>query len=103
MSRSRTRKDFWSVISWILMGLFLIFLVYPIGKLLKEAVYTNGEFTLDAFRMFFSKSYYYDSIFHSVKIGVCVMVTSLLLGIPFAYFYSFYRLCLLYTSPSPRD
>ena len=110
MSRSKARKDFWNVISWILMGLFMIFLVYPIGKLLKEAVYTNGEFTLDAFRMFFAKSYYYDSIFHSVKIGVCVMVTSLLLGIPFAYFYSFYRLggrkvlfvlCLLCTMSAP--
>ena len=86
------RRDFWSVISWILMILFLIFLIYPIGKLLKESVYTNGQFTLDAFQMFFSKTYYYQSIFNSVKIGVCVMAASLLLGIPFAYFYSFYRL-----------
>ncbi len=106
----KKRGDFWSVVSWALLVMFLIFLIYPIGKLLREAVYANGEFTLDAFRQFFSKSYYYSSIFQSVKIGVCVMFTSLLLGVPFAYFYSFYRLggrkvlfvlCLLCTMSAP--
>ena len=92
MSHSKVRWDFWNIISGGLMVLFLIFLVYPIGRLLKESVYTDGKFTMEAFRMFFSKSYYYESIFHSVKIAFCVMAASLLLGIPFAYFYSFFRL-----------
>ena len=91
MSHSKVRWDFWNIISGGLMVLFLIFLVYPIGRLLKESVYTDGKFTMEAFRMFFSKSYYYESIFHSVKIAFCVMAASLLLGIPFAYFYSFRR------------
>lgn len=92
MSHSKVRWDFWNIISGGLMVLFLIFLVYPIGRLLKESVYTDGKFTMEAFRMFFSKSYYYESIFHSVKIAFCVMAASLLMGIPFAYFYSFFRL-----------
>ena len=86
MNHSKVRWDFWNIISGGLMVLFLIFLVYPIGRLLKESVYTDGKFTMEAFRMFFSKSYYYESIFHSVKIAFCVMAASLLLGIPFAYF-----------------
>ena len=73
MSHSKVRWDFWNIISGGLMVLFLIFLVYPIGRLLKESVYTDGKFTMEAFRMFFSKSYYYESIFHSVKIAFCVM------------------------------
>lgn len=106
----KKKGDFWSVVSWVLLALFVVFLIYPIGKLLIESVYTDGRFTLGAFRQFFSKVYYYESIFHSVKIAVCVMVTSLLLGIPFAYFYSFYRLggrkvlfvlCLLCTMSAP--
>ena len=110
MSHSKVRWDFWNIISGGLMILFLIFLVYPIGRLLKESVYTDGKFTMEAFRMFFSKSYYYESIFHSVKIAFCVMAASLLMGIPFAYFYSFFRLggrkllfvlCLLCTMSAP--
>ncbi len=110
MSHSKARFDFWNICSLILMAVFLIFLVYPIGGLLKEAVFSEGVFTLDAFQEFFSKAYYYESIFHSVRIAVCVMVASLILGIPFSYFYSFYRirgrkvlfvLCLLCTMSAP--
>ena len=77
MSHSKVRWDFWNIISGGLMVLFLIFLVYPIGRLLKESVYTDGKFTMEAFRMFFSKSYYYESIFHSVKIQVLSPVSIL--------------------------
>ncbi|MFT4007159.1 MAG: iron ABC transporter permease [Lacrimispora sp.] len=106
----KKKGDFWSVISWILLAIFLVFLIYPIGKLLIESVYTDGKFTLSSFRQFFSKAYYYESIFQSVKIAVCAMFASLLLGVPFAYFYSFYRLggrkvlfvlCLLCTMSAP--
>ncbi len=110
MSHSKARFDFWNICSLILMALFVVFLVYPIGGLLKEAVFSEGRFTLDAFQEFFGKAYYYESIFHSVRIAVCVMAASLILGIPFAYFYSFYRirgrkvlfvLCLLCTMSAP--
>lgn len=104
------RFDMWTVVSIVLMALFLLFLVYPMVKLFKEAVFSNGVFTLDAFRTFFSEKYYFGSIFNSVKIAVCVMAVSLLLGIPFSYFYTFYQikgrkvifvLCLLCTMSAP--
>ena len=110
MKTEKKRFEIWSVVSFALMALFLIFLVYPIGKLLKESIYTNGQFTLDAFKKFFSQYYYYGSIFNSVKIAVSVMIISLLIGIPFSYFYSFYKLmgrkllfvlCLLCTMSAP--
>lgn len=107
---SMRKKDGWTCVSVVLMLLFLIFLVWPIGNLLKESVVKDGKFTLDAFQTFFGKTYYYGSIFNSLKIGLSVMIVSLLLGIPFAYFYSFYRLkgrkllfvlCLLGTMSAP--
>lgn len=110
MTKGTKRMDFWNVISIALMLVFLLFLLYPIVNLLRESVYTNGAFSMDAFQEFFSKEYYYGSIFNSVKIAVCVMAASLLLGIPFAYFYTFYQLkgrkvlfvlCLLCTMSAP--
>ena len=107
----KTKKaDGWSGNSILLMAIFLIFLVWPLGNLLKESVYLDGEFSLDAFQEFFGKSYYYGSIFNSLKVGIAVMAVSLVLGIPFAYFYSFYQLkgrkilfvmCLLGTMSAP--
>ena len=107
----KTKKvDGWSGISILLMAIFLIFLVWPLGNLLKESVYLDGKFSLDAFQEFFGKSYYYGSIFNSLKVGIAVMAVSLVLGIPFAYFYSFYQLkgrkilfvmCLLGTMSAP--
>ena len=110
MSVKKRRLDFWSAVSWVLLLIFLVFLVYPVGRLLIEAVYTGGQFSTDAFQKFFSKPNYYNTIFNSTKIAVCVMAASLLLGIPFAYFYSFYQLkgrkilfvlCLLCTMSAP--
>lgn len=107
----KTKKiDGWDGISALLMIIFLVFLVWPLGNLLKESVILNGEFSLDAFQEFFGKSYYYGSIFNSLKVGIAVMAVCLLLGIPFAYFYSFYQLkgrkslfvmCLLGTMSAP--
>lgn len=110
MTNGARRFDIWNVISIALMLIFVVFLLYPIGNLLRESVLVDGAFSLDAFREFFSKNYYYGSIFNSVKIAVSVMAVSLLLGVPFAYFYTFYQLkgrkvlfvlCLLCTMSAP--
>ena len=92
MDPRKRRADFWSITTWVLLAILAIFLVLPIGRLLKEAVYTDGHFSLDAFQKFFSKSYYYATIGNSTKIGLSVMVCRLLLGIPYAYFYTFYTM-----------
>ncbi|MFA6776118.1 MAG: iron ABC transporter permease [Sphaerochaetaceae bacterium] len=105
------RFDFWSAASLTILGLFGLFLIYPLGGLLKEAVFLPEKgFTLDAFRKFFGKSYYYSTIFNSFRIALTVMFLCLLLGIPFSYFYTFYKLkgrkflfvlCLLCTMSAP--
>lgn len=93
MNKPKKKFEVWTVISIVLFLSFLLFLVYPLFGLLKQAVIsTSGDFTMQEFTKFFSKSYYYGTIWNSVKVTVTVTLVSLLIGIPFAYFYSFYRL-----------
>lgn len=111
MNAIKRKLDFWNIISIIIMVFILLFLVYPIAGLMKEAFFVEGQgFTLEAFERFFSKSYYYATIGNSFKVSVAVTVLSLLLGIPFAYFYTFFQLrgkkalfilCLLCTLSAP--
>ena len=110
MNIAKKKIDFWTIISIALMGLFLLFLVFPITQLLKESVYVNGAVSFDAFQKFFSESYYYKSIFNSAKVAVSVTAVSLLIGIPFSYFFTFFHLkgkkllfifCLLCTMSAP--
>lgn len=106
----RRRFDVWTVVSLCIFALLAFFLVYPLWCLLKESVTLDGRLSLDAFERFFSKEIYWGSIFNSFKIGLAVMVLSLLIGIPFAYFYTFYQLrgrkvlfvlCLLCSMSAP--
>ena len=91
--RVRHKRDIWTVVVYILLALFIVFFIYPCVRLLWEAFYTEESgFTLEAFTRFFSKKYYYSTIFNSFKVSAAVMVISLLLGIPFSYFYSFYKI-----------
>ena len=93
MKIGKKKFELWTVISLVLLALFLLFLVYPMFGLLKQSVMNeDGQFTLQEFVKFFSKSYYTSTIWNSVKVTVAVTCVSLLLGIPMSYFYSFYRL-----------
>jgi len=93
MTIKKKKFELWTVVSLVLLALFLLFLVYPMFGLLKQSVMNeDGQFTLQEFVKFFSKSYYTSTIWNSVKVTVAVTCVSLLLGIPMSYFYSFYKL-----------
>lgn len=93
MMRARRKPEIWNWLAIILMGLFLMFFIYPCIRLMWEAFYTEKTgFTLSAFAKFFQKSYYWNTILNSFKVSGAVMLISLVLGIPFSYFFSFYKL-----------
>ena len=93
MNQKRRKFEVWSAISIALLLAFLLFFVYPICTLLKQAFTTSeSAFTFDNFIKFFSKPYYYNTILNSFKVSIAVMLVSLAIGIAFSYFYSFYRL-----------
>lgn len=90
----RTKNiDMWSMATLILTLLFGLFLVYPFFNILKESVYTaEGQLTLERFSRFFSDPYFFNTIWNSAKVTVCVTIACVLLVLPLSYFYSFYRI-----------
>lgn len=95
MTASKKKFEVWTLVSIALLAVFLLFLVYPLLGLLKQSVFnSDGAFSLENFKRFFTyvDGYYLKPIGNSLEVTVCTTVISLLLGIPIAYFYSFYRL-----------
>ena len=89
----KRKFEVWHVITLIFLALFALFLVYPMFGILRQAVFdSDGRFSLAQFEKFFSTPYYSSTILNSFKVTIMVTAVTLLLGIPFAYFYSFFQL-----------
>ena len=84
--------DVWKIISFAILGLYGLFLLYPLVKLFYNAFFDNGVFTLEQFVSFFSQKYYVKSIFNSLKVSACATLMALAIGIPLAYFYQMYEI-----------
>jgi len=92
---NRKKYDEWIFVSLLLLTLFVVFLLFPLVGLLKQSVFNGeGQFTWDNFKRFFTytNGYYLKPLGNSVKVTVVTTLVSLLLGIPIAYFYSFYQI-----------
>lgn len=49
------KVEIWSVMTWVFLGLFALFLIYPMFGILKQAVFNaEGSFSLAQFEKFFS-------------------------------------------------
>jgi iron(III) transport system permease protein len=90
--KSTKKRDVWKLVSFAVIALYAVFLLYPLFILLKQAVYVDGHFTLEAFKTFFSKSYNVKTIFNSLKVTVTTTLIALAIGIPLAYFYQMYEI-----------
>ncbi len=89
----RKRYDGWIIASILMVLLFIAVLIYPLFGLMKQSVIMpDGTFTLKQFAKFFEHKYYTVTIANTFKVTFTVTLLALLLGIPFAYFYVFYRL-----------
>ncbi len=86
--------DFWVIASFAILALYLLFMVYPLFKIMGKSVIDpkTGTFTLNNFIKFFSQPYYSSTLFNSFKVAICAAVVSLLIGVPLAYFYNMYRI-----------
>ncbi len=89
----KKRLDLWSGVTIAFVILFGTFLVYPMFGILRQSVLSNeGHFTLQHFVKFFSQKYYSMTIWNSFKVTVAITIVTLIIGIPFSYFYTFYHL-----------
>ncbi len=79
------RFNVWTVLTLILLALFLAFVIYPIGMLLIKSLFTDGEVDLSYFVKFFTKKYYWGSLVNSFKVTVVSTLVAALIGVPMAY------------------
>ena len=91
----KTKKtDLWILVSLGILALYVLFMLYPILKVITQSVRDNatGSFTLGYFKQFFSDPYYFITLFNSFKISICVTVICLVIGVPLAYLYNVYEI-----------
>ena len=87
------KKDIWVMISLLALAFYVVFMIYPLGILFKNAVIEkDGSFTFAYFMKFLSKNYYFSTIFNSFKVSIAATILSLIIGIPLAYFYNMYKI-----------
>lgn len=93
-NQHKFRFDIWGGITLLILILYLIFMVYPVGNLLIQSVIpkTTQTFSLDAFVKFFSKSYYFSTLMNSFKVSILATILSLAVGTPLAYFFAAYKI-----------
>jgi len=84
--------DIWIIISLSVMALYLLFMLYPLFKLMYCAMFVDGEVSFANFVTFFNKKYYIKSIFNSMKVSILATGITLVIGVPLAYFYQMYEI-----------
>ena len=92
MKKKHFHLDFWKIMMIAIIAVFALFLIYPLISLLADGFRAEGtgDFTLANFQRFFGKKYYYRALGNSLKLTVAVTICSLLIGVPLAYFMSFF-------------
>ena len=92
--KKKRKFDFWVIASLVILGLYLLFMVYPLFKIVRESVLDEktGEFTMRYFIKFFSQPYYFRTLINSFKVAIAACVLSLILGVPLAYLYNMYEI-----------
>ena len=86
----RKKLNIWTASSFFIFLTYLVFLVYPIVTVLKQALIHEGSFSLENFVTFFSKSYYSETLINSFKVSVTATITSVVVGTLLAYLFSMY-------------
>ncbi|RJQ50072.1 MAG: iron ABC transporter permease [Desulfobacteraceae bacterium] len=89
-SRSRGVRGFLTTHSIHLLAAFLFlllafFLLYPIIAVLIKSLRGPSGFTLEYYRAFFSKSYYYQSLYNTLLLGIINTAVCLVIGFCIAY------------------
>lgn len=93
-SKSGKRLDFWFWVKVAVIGVMLIFLIYPFFTLVSRSFFSPKEagFTLANYIRFFTKKYYYSTLGHSLFVSITTTLTTLLLGVPMAYLMTRYNI-----------
>ena len=90
----KAKFDIWSPITLGLVGLYGVFLVYPLVNLLAQALVDKetGQLTLAYFVKFFSTPYYFNTLLNSFKVVAVVTILTMIVATPLAYIFSRYNI-----------
>ena len=93
MRDKKFKWDFWKLVTWLIVIVFAIFLVYPLFSLFSSGFQDTqtGDFTLNNFLRFFTKKYYYRTLLQSFVVTTCTTVLAVGIGAPLAYFTTVYK------------
>ena len=94
MTKFKIKWDFWTIITVAIIALFMLFLIYPLLSLFLSGFKETGSdaWTIENYTKFFSRKYYTEALLNSFKLTACVTVVAIMLGVPLAYFMSFYKI-----------
>lgn len=90
----KRKTDIWKPVTFLVLGIYGIFLIYPLCNLLIQSVRDkqSGAFTLTYFITFFSKPFYSNTLLNSFKVTIYVTLFTVTLGTPLAYFFTQYKI-----------
>ena len=93
MTKKKLRLDFWFWVKVLVVGIMLLFLIYPFCTLITRSFFSSktGLLSLDNYIRFFTKKYYYSALFRSLFVSSVSTVTSLLVRVPIAYLMTRYN------------
>ena len=94
MLSKKIKLDFWNIVTILIIIVFAIFLIYPLLSLFLDGFKDSksGLWSLMNYIQFFSKKYYTSALVNSFKLTISVTVIAVLIGVPLAYFMSFYKI-----------
>lgn len=94
MLNKKIKLDFWNIVTLLIIIVFAIFLIYPLLSLFLDGFKDSksGAWSLMNYIQFFSKKYYISALVNSFKLTISVTLIAVLIGVPLAYFMSFYKI-----------
>ena len=94
MTKKKIRLDFWFWVKVLVVGIMLLFLIYPFCTLITKSFFSSktGLLSLDNYIRFFTKKYYYSALFRSLFVSSVSTITTLIVGVPIAYLMNRYNI-----------
>jgi len=85
--KRKLKVDFWFLTKIVIFALLFIFFIYPFSSLIFRSFQSkaSGQFSLENFKKFFQKRYYYSALFNSLNVAIIPTLVCTLIGVPMAY------------------
>lgn len=86
--------DFWFIVKICVLLALCMFIIYPFYNIITKSIFSSKVegVTLDNFIKFIQKPYYYKSLFRSLFVCACTVLTTTLIGVPVAYLMTRYNI-----------